>query len=141
MYMNTKIYKQVRELAEQLMNAAQKQQDEEFDGLYQTLKSICEENEGGESNHPVQWETLADFTSDYEEALVIYEKALGLAKEINERQFISSIYFSMASLQGELAKTEQALELLAQAEDSAQGSSDKQLIADIKDLKAFLLED
>jgi len=141
MYLNTKLYTRVHELAEQLMASAQKQDDEAFDALYSELKAICTDNEALETNHPVQWEALADFTPDYQEALTLYKKALQLALDGKERDIESSIYFSMASLHGELGEKEQALEYLAEAERSAKRSADKELISDIKDLKEFLMDD
>ena len=141
MYLNSKLYSRVHELAEQLMQASQKQDDAVFETLYSELKAICLEHESLESNHPVQWEALADFTPDYHEALDIYKKALQLAIDGKERDFVSSIYFSMASLHGELGEKEQALEYLELAEASAKRSADKELISDIKDLKEFLSED
>jgi tetratricopeptide (TPR) repeat protein len=141
MYLNTKLYARVHELAEQLMKSAQKEDNEAFDALYNELKAICADNEALDTNHPLQWEALADFTPDYHEALGIYKKALALAVEGKERDFVSSIYFSMASLHGELGEKNQALEYLELAETSAKRSADKQLISDIKDLKEFLSED
>lgn len=141
MYLNTKLYARVHELAEQLMQSAQKEDDEAFEALYSELKSICTDNEALDTNHPVQWEALADFTPDYQEALELYKKALQLAVDGKERDIESSIYFSMASLHGELGEKEQALEYLAEAERSAKRSADKELISDIKDLKEFLMDD
>ena len=73
---NTKIYKAVYELAEKLMRAADKEDREAFDSLYAELKAICIENENTDKDHPEQWETLADFTEELDDALVGYEKAL-----------------------------------------------------------------
>ena len=132
--MNTKIYKAVHDLAEKLMRAANRQDREQFDPLYAELKAICVEHENSEKDHPVQWETLADFTEDLDEALAIYEKALEKATAINSKDFMSSIPFSMASLQIELGHTDAAIENLQRAKISANKIIDKALKQEIEEL-------
>ncbi|MEH8020888.1 hypothetical protein [Rheinheimera metallidurans] len=73
---NTKIYKSVYQLAEKLMDADSKGNMQAFDALYAELKAICITNENTDKDHPEQWETLADFTAEMDEALAGYEKAL-----------------------------------------------------------------
>ena len=77
--MNTKIYKSVLNIAGEMMDAANEEDRETFDALYAKLKSICIDNENTNKDHPVQWETLADFTEELEDAVAGYEKALGKA--------------------------------------------------------------
>ena len=76
---NTKIYKSVYSLSEKLMAAARKDNAEVFESLYAELKTICLDNENTDKDHPEQWETLADFTEDLEEAVIGYKKALELS--------------------------------------------------------------
>ena len=139
--MNTKIYKAVHDLAEKLMRAANRQDREQFDPLYAELKAICVDNENSEKDHPVQWETLADFTEDLDEAIAIYEKALEKATAINSKDFMSSIPFSMACLQIELGHTDAAIENLQKAKISANKIVDKELKQEINDLLTSLTED
>ena len=73
--MNTKIYKRVLFLADHLMAAAQEKNQTKFDGFYSELKELCEAHENTDKDHPVQWETLADFTDDLVLAVTIYEHA------------------------------------------------------------------
>lgn len=138
--MNTKIYKAVHQLAEKLLHAANRRDREQFDSLYAELKAICIENENSEKDHPVQWETLADFTEDLDEAIALYKKALDKATAINSKDFMSSIPFSMASLQVELGQTAAAIENLQQAKISANKIIDKTLKQDIDALLARLSE-
>ncbi len=139
--MNTKIYKAVHGLAEKLMKAANRQDSEQFHTLYAELKALCVEHENSEKDHPVQWETLADFTDDLDEAIVIYEKALEKATAINSKDFMSSIPFAMASLQVELGHTEAAIKNLEAAKISANNIMDEELRAEIDELLQTLLED
>lgn len=139
--MNTKIYKAVHDLAQKMMRAANRQDQEQFDPLYAELQAICLEHENSDKDHPVQWETLADLTDDLEQALVIYEKALTKAIAIDNKDFMSSIPFSMATLQVELGQTDAAIQSLNIAQDSAENIVDKDLKNEIDSLLKTLLED
>lgn len=135
---NTKIYKAVYELAEKLMKAADKEDREAFEALYAQLEVICTENENSAKDHPEQWETLADFTEELEDALPIYQKALDKALAQQSNDHIASIGFSMATLQVELGDTQAAVERLQQAQASAHTIEDNELKAEIDELLATL---
>ena len=132
--MNTKIYKAVHELAEKLMVAANKNDERAFGLFYEQLKTICVDNENTKKDHPVQWETLADFTDELEDAVPVYEKALAMAVAIKSDEFICSIAYSMASLQLKLNLKSQAIENLELAKKHSTELEDKELKAQIHDL-------
>jgi hypothetical protein len=138
---NTKIYKSVYSLSEKLMAAARKDNAEVFESLYAELKTICLDNEHTAKDHPEQWETLADFTEDLEEAVTGYKKALEKATAINSKDHMSSIAFSMASLQLELGDVVAATQNLQDAKISANKIADKDLKKEIDDLLKTLTED
>jgi cell division protein FtsL len=138
---NTKIYKLVYSLSEKLMDAANKNNREQFESLYAELKAICIDNENTDKDHPEQWETLADFTEELEDAVTGYEKALEKAIAINSKDHMSSISFSMATLQIELGQTDAALKNLKDAKISANKISDQDLKVEIDELLETLLED
>jgi hypothetical protein len=137
--MNTKLYKKVHQLAGVLMKAAVKEDRDGFIILFAELQAICDDNEDTDKDHPVQWETLADFTEDLSEAVNAYAKALAKAEAINSKDFMSSIAFSMATLQVELGLEEAAIENLQKAQTSANKIEDKELKAEITDLLEELL--
>jgi tetratricopeptide (TPR) repeat protein len=137
--MNTKIYKAVHTLAGLLMEAVKRKDDKSFATLYTELKAICIDNENTDKDHPVQWETLADFTEDLEEAISVYEKALIKAVAINSKDYMSSIAFSMAQLQVELGQADTAIKNLQDAKISANKIEDKELKSEIHDLLESLL--
>jgi hypothetical protein len=137
--MNTKIYKSVHVLAEKLMEAADKEDREAFDALYAELMSICIDNEKTDKDHPVQWETLADFTEELEDAVAGYAKALEKSIAINSKDHMSSVAFSMARLQIELGHSDAALKNLHEAKISANKIEDKQLKTEIDELLETLL--
>ncbi len=139
--MNTKVYKAVHDLAEQLMEAANRNDRKRFELLFSRLKAICEENENTSKDHPVQWETLADFTEELEEAITTYEKALQKSVAINNKDHMSSVAYSMATLQIELGQTNEAIKSLKNAKVSANKIEDKALKAEIHDLLESLTEE
>ena len=132
--MNTKIYKHVHSLAKDLMQAVHRKNQVNFDKYYAELKQVCEDNEDTDKDHPVQWETLADFTDDFDLAISIYEKALLKAEAINSKDFLSSVAFAIASLQVELGNKESAIEHLKNAKINSNKIADKELKAEIEDL-------
>ena len=136
---NTKIYKSIYVLAEKLLEADSKNDQKTFDMLYAQLKDLCIENEKSDKDHPEQWETLADFTEDLYEALIIYQKALDKAAAINSKDHLASIAFSMAELQIELGQTEAAIENLQNAKISANKIEDREFKVEINELLTKLL--
>ncbi len=138
---NTKIYKAIYSLAEDLLEADRIGDQAAFDALYAELKAVCTDNEGTDKDHPEQWETLADFTEDLDAALVIYEKALAKATAINSKDHMSSIAFSMAVLQIELGQKDAAINSLQNAKITANKIEDKEFKVEIDELLATLLEE
>ena len=138
---NTKIYKAVYELAEKMMRAAAKDDRETFDALYAELNAICIDNENTDKDHPEQWETLADFTEEMDDALIGYEKAMEKASAINSKDHLSSIGYSMAKLQAEMGQTNAAIENLQRARVSAKKIEDNELKAEIDQLLEKLTSD
>ena len=136
---NTKIYHSIYVLAEKLLEADSANDKKTFDMLYIQLKELCIENEKGNKDHPEQWETLADFTEDLDEALLIYQKALNKAAAIDSKEHLSSIAFSMAELQSELGQTEAAIKSLQNAKITASKLDDKAFRVEISKMLAELL--
>lgn len=136
--LNTKLYKSVLNLAGELVDAAQRKDQKRFDRLYTQLKTLCIENENSDKDHPVQWETLADFTDEFADAVALYEKALVKATAINAKDYMSSISYSLATMHIELGQTGEAISALENAKVSANKIADKELKAEIDELLADL---
>ncbi len=132
--MNTKIYKRVLSLTDSLLSAVQQKNQKRFDGFYLELKQLCQEHENTDKDHPVQWETLGDFTDDLPLAITIYQQALKKAEAINSKDFCSSIGYSIAALKVELDDKTGAIEYLEKAKISCNKIVDKELKAEIHDL-------
>jgi hypothetical protein len=116
------------------MAAVQQKNQTRFDSYYLELKQLCEEHENSDKDHPVQWETLADFTDDLALAVTIYQQALVKAETINSKDFRSSIAYSIAALKVELGDNSGAIEHLEKAKISSNKIVDTQLKAEIHDL-------
>ena len=82
---------------------------------------------------------MADFTEELADAVAGYEKALEKATAINSKDHMSSIAFSMATLQIELGQTDAAIKNLQDAKISANKIADKDLKKEIDDLLEMLL--
>ncbi len=143
--MKTTLYKKVHTQAIEMLKAADSDNDEAFLRLYEELKALCYDNESDEhNNHPVQWETLADFTENDAQAFDIYKKALGYAEKIQAHDYIASICYAMALLlkdgdilmddevPGHESRREQALLMARRAEENARRCEDKELQREIK---------
>ncbi|WP_218690065.1 tetratricopeptide repeat protein [Psychrobacter sp. BF1] len=136
---NTKIYKAVYKLAEELLEADRIGDQPAFDKFYAELQALCIDNENTDKDHPEQWETLADFTGQLDEALVKYQKALDKATAINSKDHMSSIAFSMAVLQIEMGQKEAAISSLQNAKISANKIEDREFKVEIDELLSSLV--
>ena len=136
---NTKIYKAVYKLAEELLEADRIGDQPAFDKFYAELQALCIDNENTDKDHPEQWETLADFTGQLDEALVKYQKALDKATAINSKDHMSSIAFSMAVLQIEMGQKEAAISSLQNAKVSANKIEDREFKVEIDELLSSLV--
>ena len=136
---NTKINKAVYKLSEELLEADRIGDQPAFDKFYAELQALCIDNENTDKDHPEQWETLADFTGELDEALVKYQKALDKATAINSKDHMSSIAFSMAVLQIEMGQKEAAISSLQNAKISANKIEDREFKVEIDELLSSLV--
>ena len=77
---------------------------------------------------------MADFTDDFAQAVTLYEHALIKAEKLNEKDFCSSIGFSIASIKVDLGDNAGAIENLEKAKVACNKIIDKELKAEIHDL-------
>lgn len=136
--MSSKLFRQVEELAEAMLQAAEADTETQFYALYADLKQLCEAESGKKTEHPVLWETLADFTEENDEAIRFYEKAYLLADAQKENEYKASIKFSMACRFQEMEKQNEALEAVEQAGKFASFTEDDELKQDIAELREQL---
>ncbi len=133
--MNTKIHKKLNELSINLVKAAKKNDEKTFYLFYGELKALCIDNqEDIHKNNPEQWETLADFTDELEDAIAYYKIALALAVETKDHQFIASINYAMAVMYNDAGYQQDALDCVQHAKRSMKRVHDKVLLEEIDDL-------
>ena len=70
--------------------------------LYNELRSEVERHEGKSTDHPMHWETLADFTPNIYQCLSIYKNAVHAAEARGFDDRAASIYFQLANTYYEL---------------------------------------
>ena len=127
--------KQIRQLANDLLNAAENENGEKYTRLYHELQNLCFENEDQEGkNHPFQWETLADFTENTDEAVLYYNRALGYADDIGAKDHMASICYSKALVLADHERNDEALSAIEEASEYATAIDDNTLKTDINDL-------
>ena len=136
--MSPRIYEVVKELSIELVNSSESEDTKKYWADYQRLVEVCSENESSGNDHPFQWETLADFTTDSNSALKIYLKALQLAELQKLPEYTASIKLAMAERYSELGIRDQALTTAHQANHIAKKLDDLQLR---KEISEFLLNE
>ena len=136
--MKSPIYEQVLELSCELVNASGEEDTKRCWEIYQTLESTCNENKGSKSDHPLQWEALADFTTDDNVSISIYENALSVALKLNLNDYVASINFAMAERFLSLDKNEKSLMFAKTANEIAKKTRDLDLRISISE---FLLNE
>lgn len=63
---------------------------------YKELIKLCANNDNSPKDHPLQWEALADFTLDSDQAIDIYQKGVECAQRLSLANSAASIYLAMA---------------------------------------------
>ena len=136
--MDSDIYDKARDLACSLVNASGAEDTKEYWRLYHELEELCTSNENSGRNHPFQWETLADFTTDDVASIRIYEKAFTLAKKLELEEYMSSVKLALAERYRGLNLSELAYSSAEEANEYAKSSSDLELR---KEISEFLLNE
>ena len=80
--MKPDLYDEVHQLSIDVVNASSAEDTQQEWNEYNKLRELCTLNENTKSDHPIQWEALADFTSNNEQAITIYQKALQCSESL-----------------------------------------------------------
>ena len=136
--MNPEIYEKAHQLACDIVNVSEVNDTKAFWNLYNELDKLCSKHEASASNHPFQWETLADFTTDNAASILIYDKAFSVAEGLELNEYMASIRFSMAERLYELNLFDQAYSNARSADEYARVTEDFELRREISE---FLMSD
>jgi len=139
--MKAPLYNDILAICQEIANASTTDNDELRLISCKKLQVLCATNQGSPKDHPLQWEALADFTEDGEQAMDIYEVALAIADKLLLPTFTASAYLAMALRQVEFEEKNQALIFVNKANDAAQSIESEELKTEITDLLAELSQD
>lgn len=117
--MTAPLYNIVHNLAQNIVNASTADDNQAGFEAYNVLKALCEKHEGGELDHPLQWEALGDFSESHEEALQAYQKGLICSLKLNLAEYSASIKYAMAEIYYEQENFSKAQQFAAEANTDA----------------------
>ena len=132
--MKAPLYNDILSICQEISNASNTDNDDLRLASCKKLQVLCATNQGSPKDHPLQWEALADFTEDGDQAMDIYEVALAIAEKLNLATFSASAYLAMAQRQVEFEEKEKALVFANKANDAAQTIDSKELKTEITEL-------
>lgn len=128
------LYDIVHGLALDMANASASGNEQTGSDAYDVLKELCKNEEGGELDHPLQWEALGDFSENHEEALRAYKKGLSCASKLDLPEYSASIKFALAESYFEQNDLDKAQELATEASSEADSTNDNELKVAINEL-------
>jgi hypothetical protein len=138
--MKAPLYDEILSICQDIASASSTETDELRQVHCKKLQVLCASNQGSPKDHPLQWEALADFTEDGDQAMDIYEIALATAKKLALPTFIASAYLAMALRQLEFGEKSQALLFANKADEAVQNSNSEEIKAEIAELLSTLAE-
>jgi len=131
--MKAPLFNEILKISQDLADASAKDDENLRTQHYQALIKLCANNDNSPKDHPLQWEALADFTNDSEQALDIYQKGIASAEKLKLPNFIASIYLAMAERHREMAEHDQALTFANKANDLSESITNDELKSDISE--------
>lgn len=136
--MKAPLYNDILNICQNIANASEKGDDDARNSACGDLQKLCATNQNSPKDHPLQWEALADFTDDGDQAMDIYQIGLALAEKLKLETFIASIYLAMAQRQQEFEDNAKALEYATMANEAAKTISSEELKQEIQDILSTL---
>jgi len=136
--MKAPLYNEILEICQNIANASANDDDSARSSACSDLQKLCATNQNSPKDHPLQWEALADFTDDGDQAMDIYQLGLSVAEKLKLDTFIASIYLAMSQRQQEFEEQAQALEYANRANDAAQNINSEELKLEIQEFLSSL---
>mgnify|MGYP006141045051 CR=1 FL=1 len=136
--MKAPLYNEILNICQEIANASSTENDELRLASVKKLQILCATNQNSPKDHPLQWEALADFTDDGEQAIDIYQVALATAEQLGLPTFIASSFLAMAQRYAEFEEQEKAQEFAEKANEAAKNSDSEELKLEITDFLATL---
>lgn len=136
--MKAPLYNDILTFSQNIANASAAENDEQRIEACKSLQKLCATNQDSPNDHPLQWEALADFTEDGDQALDIYQVGLAIAEKLKLAQYSSSIYLAMAQRYQEFGELEKSIEFATKANEMAQEIKSEELKIEITEFLASL---
>ena len=136
--MKAPLYDDILNICQEIAKASSAENDELRLEHCKKLQVLCAKNQNTPKDHPLQWEALADFTEDGDQAMDIYDVALATAEKLSLPTFTASAYLAMSLRQVEFEEQEQALVFAKKASDAAESIESLELKAEIAEHLAQL---
>jgi len=138
--MKAPLFNDILALSQDIANASAEDNEKKREIACKKLQVLCATNQNSPKDHPLQWEALADFTEDGDQAIDIYEIGLAVADKLSLTSYTASIYLSMAQRYDEFDELEKALEFVIKANESAKNIESEELKTEISELLATLTD-
>ncbi len=136
--MKAPLYDEILTICQAMAQASAAEDEKAGELAHQSLQKLCQTNQGTPKDHPLQWEALADFTHDGDQALDIYQLALNCAERLNLVDAKASIFLAMAQRYHEFEENDKTLEFINKANDLMADIKNAELKTEITDFKAAL---
>ncbi len=136
--MKAPLYDEILDICQHIAKASAKDDDNARSNACNDLQKLCATNQNSPKDHPLQWEALADFTEDGDQAMDIYQIALTIAEKLKLDTFIASVYLAMAQRQQEFEESSKALEYANMANLAAQNISSEELKQEVQEFLSAL---
>ena len=136
--MKAPLYNEILDICQNIANASEKDDDDARNIACGDLQKLCATNQDSPKDHPLQWEALADFTDDGDQAMDIYQIALAVAHKLKLDTFVASVYLAMAQRQQEFEESSKALEYATMANIAAQNISSEELKQEVEEFLSTL---
>jgi tetratricopeptide (TPR) repeat protein len=132
--MKAPLYDDILKLCQTMANASANENEKARIEAHKALQKLCQSNADTPKDHPLQWEALADFTDDGDQAIDIYQLALNSAEKRSLMASQASIHLAIAQRYVEFEETEKAIEYITNAYDLLKHVESAELKTEITEL-------
>lgn len=131
--MKAPLFDDILNISQQIADASGKEDDAAREEAYKALIKLCAANDNSPKDHPLQWEALADFTLDADQAIDIYEKGILCADKLSLVDSKASMLLAMAIRFDEMEESAKSAEISTQLTGIAQNITNADLKAEVLD--------
>jgi hypothetical protein len=136
--MKAPLFDEILTICQEIANASSAENDEARIMACKKLQVLCATNQNTPNDHPLQWEALADFTDDGDQAMDIYQVALATADKMALTTFQASTCLAMGQRYHEFEELEKAQEFATKANELAKTIESEELKIEIIDFLASI---